>query len=124
MVPTVLKAIGLKPTKDMRGLNLLDPKAVAARKFLYGEVFLHNAVDTHNPAKNLTFRWGIQDGWKLILPHKENVTTRAAKGAKGTGEIELYHLAKDPFETKNLAKTNGGKVEELRKLIDATWAAK
>ncbi|MCH2378803.1 MAG: sulfatase-like hydrolase/transferase [Pedosphaera sp.] len=124
MVPTVLKAVGLKPTKDMRGLNLLDPKAVAARKFLYGEVFLHNAVDTHNPAKNLTFRWGIQDGWKLILPHKENVTTRAAKGAKGTGEIELYHLVKDPFETKNLATTNGGKVEEVRKLIDATWAAK
>ena len=122
LVPTVLKAVGLKPTKAMRGLDLLDAKAVNARKFLYGEIFLHNAVDLQKPAANLTYRWGIQDGWKLILPHKRNVTTRAAKGAKGTGEIELYHLAKDPFETKNLAKANGEKVTELRKLIDATWA--
>ena len=124
MVPTVLKAVGLKPTKDMRGLDLLDADAVNTRKFLYGEIFLHNAVDTHDPAKNLTFRWGIQDGWKLILPHKENVTTRAGKGARGTGEIELYHLAKDPFETKNLAKANAKKVSQLRELIDGAWDAK
>jgi arylsulfatase A-like enzyme len=124
LVPTVLKAVGLKPTKAMRGLDLLDAKAVNARKFLYGEIFLHNAVDLQKPAANLTYRWGIQDGWKLILPHKQNVTTRAAKGAKGTGEIELYHLAKDPFETKNLAKTYAGKVAELRKLIDSNWSAK
>ena len=105
----------------MPGLNLLDAKAVAGRRFLYGEVFLHNAVDLQTPAANLTYRWGIQDGWKLILPHQQNVTTRAGKGAKGAGEVELYHLAKDPFETKNLAKANAGKVAELRRLIDATW---
>ena len=81
-------------------------------------------MDTHDPAKNLTFRWGIENGWKLILPHKENVTTRAAKGAKGTGEIELYHLATDPFETKNLAGVNTKKVTQLRKLINAEWDAK
>ena len=121
MAPTVLKAAGLNPTPAMRGLDLLNTAAVNSRKFMYGEIFLHNAVDLRNPAANLTYRWGIQDGWKLILPHKKNVTTRAAKGAKGSGEIELYHLSKDPFETKNLAKTNGGKVGELRKLIDATW---
>jgi len=124
MVPTVLKAVGLKPTKDMRGLDLLDEKAINARKFLYGEIFLHNAVDTHNPAKNLTFRWGIQDGWKLILPHKENVTTRAAKGARGNGAIELYHLTKDPFETKNLATENPLKIEQLKKLINTEWSGK
>ena len=81
-------------------------------------------VDTHNPAKNLTYRWGIQDGWKLILPHKENVTTRAAKGAKGTGEIELYHLAKDPLETMNLAGANTDKVAMLRELINGAWDAR
>jgi len=124
MVPTALKAVGLKPTKDMRGLDLLDEKAIKARKFLYGEIFLHNAVDTHNPAKNLTFRWGIQDGWKLILPHKENVKTRTGKGARGNGAIELYHLAKDPLETKNLAGVNTKKVAELRELIDGAWDAK
>ena len=124
MVPTVLHALDMKPTADMRGLNLLDQKAVNARKFMYGEIFLHNAVDTHDPGQNLTYRWGIEAGWKLILPHKENVTTRAAKGASGTGEIELYHLAKDPHETKNLAKQNPTKVEHLRKLINAEWDGK
>ena len=124
MVPTVLHALDMKPTADMHGLNLLDSKAINARKFLYGEIFLHNAVDTHNPAKNLTYRWGIRDGWKLILPHKENVSTRAGKGARGNGEIELYHLAKDPFETKNLASGNAGKVAELRRLINGAWDAR
>ena len=124
MVPTVLHALGMKPTADMRGLNLIDKKAVDARKFIYGEIFLHNAVDTFEPGKNLTYRWGIEAGWKLILPHKENVTTRAAKGAKGDGVIELYHLAKDPHETKNLAKQNPAKVAHLRKLINAEWDGK
>ena len=124
MVPTVLHALGMKPTADMRGLNLLDKKAVDARKFIYGEIFLHNAVDTFEPGKNPTYRWGIEAGWKLILPHKENVTTRAAKGAKGDGVIELYHLAKDPHETKNLAKQNPAKVAHLRKLINAEWNGK
>jgi len=124
LAPTALLAAGLKPTKSMTGLNLLNPKAVDARKFLYGEVFLHNAVDIQTPAANLTYRWGIVDGWKLILPHKQNVTTRAGKGAKGAGAIELYHLAKDPLETKNLAEANASKVAELRKLIDEEWSAK
>jgi uncharacterized sulfatase len=124
LAPTALLAAGLKPTKSMTGLNLLNPKAVDARKFLYGEVFLHNAVDIQTPAANLTYRWGIVDGWKLILPHKQNVTTRAGKGAKGAGAIELYHLAKDPLETKNLAEANASKVAELRKLINAEWSAK
>ena len=124
MVPTVLHALNMKPTADMRGLNLLDQKAIENRKFIYGEIFLHNAVDTFEPGKNLTYRWGIEAGWKLILPHKENVTTRAAKGAKGDGAIELYHLAKDPHETKNLAKQNPAKVAHLRKLINAEWNGK
>ena len=124
MVPTVLHALNMKPTADMRGLNLLDQKAIETRKFIYGEIFLHNAVDTFEPGKNLTYRWGIEAGWKLILPHKENVTTRAAKGAKGDGAIELYHLAKDPHETKNLAKQNPAKVAHLRKLINAEWNGK
>ena len=53
LAPTALLAAGLKPTKTMRGLDLLDAEAVAARKFIYGEVFLHNAVDLHQPKKNL-----------------------------------------------------------------------
>jgi len=55
------------------------------------------------------------------LPHKENVTTRAAKGAKVSGEIEVYHLAKDPLETKNLANANTKIVSQLRKLIASEW---
>jgi len=55
------------------------------------------------------------------LPHKENATTRDAKGARGTGEVKLYHLAKNPFETKNLAKANTKKVSQLRKLIASEW---
>ncbi|MBL67888.1 MAG: sulfatase [Verrucomicrobiales bacterium] len=124
MAPTALLAAGLKPTKAMRGLNLLDAKAVQARKFIYGEIFLHNAVDLHQPIKNITYRWGIKDGWKVILPHALNVRTRAGKGARGNGEVELYHLAKDSFETKNLANENIERIAELRELVNEAWHVK
>jgi hypothetical protein len=55
------------------------------------------------------------------LPHKENISTRTAKGAKGTRAIEFYHLAKDPLETKNLANANTERVAKLRKLIASEW---
>ena len=79
----------------MQGIDLLDT-ALAKRKSTYGAIYLHNAVDIHKPSANLTYRWLINGDWKLILPHKENVTNKAKH--KGTGEIELYNLAKTTNE--------------------------
>jgi len=48
------------------------------------------------------------NGWKLI--------------AGNNGNPELYHLAADPFEQIDLAKTEPGKLAELMKLLEAEHA--
>ena len=116
LAPTILKACGLAPTKAMQGIDLLDDTALAKRKSTYGAIYLHNAVDIHKPSANLTYRWLINGDWKLILPHKENVTNKAKH--KGTGEIELYNLAKDPHERSNLAKVRQGRTKRFAKQLN------
>ena len=47
---TLLTALGVKHADGLPGLNLLDEKAVAQRKQLFGECFTHDAKDLANPA--------------------------------------------------------------------------
>ena len=117
LAPTILKACGLEPTDTMQGIDLLDNTALAKRKSTHGACYLHNAVDIHKPSANLTHRWLINGNWKVILPYKANLTTRDE--AKGTGETELYNLAKDPFERRNLAKSKASRVKRLTKQLNA-----
>jgi arylsulfatase A-like enzyme len=126
IVPTVLAACGLPDEAkecNLPGINLMDLEAVRARKTIFGDIHLHNAVDINDPAKNVTYRWALRDGWKLIIPHKVNVTTLAAVGSKGSGEIELYNVLDDPTEEKNLAAENPEKVKELTEAINGWWPA-
>ena len=117
LAPTILKACGLEPTDTMQGIDLLDDTALAKRKSTHGACYLHNAIDIHKPSANLTHRWLINGNWKVILPYKANLTTRDE--AKGTGETELYNLAKDPFERRNLAKSKASRVKRLTKQLNA-----
>lgn len=112
IAPTLLKACGLPKDQAMQGVDLLDDKAVAARKQLFGEVFTHNAVDVEEPASSVRFRWTRSGDWKLIVP-----TTSNEPGA----EVELYDLAADPTETKNLAAAEPKRVAELSQQLDAWW---
>jgi uncharacterized sulfatase len=114
LVPTVLAAVGGTPTKDMPGVNLLDPKAVAGRTAVFGEIFEHNAVDIRVPAKNLQYRWVIDGNWKLIVPNPARVPDE---------KVELYDLAADPTETANLADKHPDRVAALRKTLDGWWEA-
>jgi arylsulfatase A-like enzyme len=55
----------------------------------------------------------VNDGeWKLIIPHAERVPN---------GEVELYHIAEDPDELKNLAASVPDRVASLREALDAWW---
>jgi len=112
--PAILAACGLKPTPDMQGINLLDGKAVNARKAIFGEIFGHNAVDIHRPVANLHYRWCIEDNWKVIVPNRINMPD---------DEIELYDLSKDPHEEENLAAEQPGRVEKMKQMIDQWWPA-
>jgi uncharacterized sulfatase len=111
LAPTILHAVGAKPTPDMPGINLLDPHWVASRDTLFGETFEHNAIDIRSPAANLQYRWAVRGHWKLIVPHAPHVK----------GEPELYDLSKDVNETNNVAAKHPDKVAELMKALDAWW---
>jgi arylsulfatase A-like enzyme len=112
LAPTLLKAVGLEPTKAMPGINLLDDSAVNARKTIYGECFTHNFVDLNVPASSLRWRWVVDGYDKLIVPHKAN---------QPDDVVELYDLKADPTEEKNLAAENADMVKALSAKLDAWW---
>jgi arylsulfatase A-like enzyme len=122
IAPTILRACGLKPPSQMSGIDLLDPDAVRKRRAIFGDVHLHNAVDIHRPALNLTYRWTVADSrWKLILPNPSNLGKDNLP--KSGGGPELYDLVADQNEQHDLASARPGLVSELTGLIDQWWPA-
>lgn len=109
LAPTILRACGLEPPAEMQGLDLLRPGPLP-REAVFGDLYVHTAVDLDKPALNLTHRWVRRGDWKLILPV--------------TGRPELYDVRKDPFETKDVALTEGPRVAELMNRIDRWWSAR
>jgi arylsulfatase A-like enzyme len=112
LAPTILTACGLEPTKEMPGLSLLDVaagKGRLPRTAVFGEIYLHTAVDIDRPALNLTHRWVRSGDWKLILTEDRKTPP------------ELYDLAHDPTEEKNLASAHPEEVRRLTRLLDEWW---
>lgn len=112
LAPTILKACGVLPPPGLPGLSLLDAaakKEALPRTAVFGEIYTHTAADLGTPALSLTHRWAREEDWKLILP------------AEGAGGPELYDLASDPHENRNLAVDRAEDVRRLRGLLDAWW---
>ena len=103
--PTFVAAAGgdLPESQTIDGLSLLpllaNPKAKLARNAIHWH-YPHYHHD--RPASAIRER-----DWKLI------------QYLDGTGDIEIYHLAKDIGEEKNLIKERQGKVNDLKKKLDA-----
>jgi uncharacterized sulfatase len=111
IAPTLLTAVGLKPTPEMPGVNLLDEATVQRRQVIFGECFTHNALDLHNPSRNLVARWIIANRWKLIVP-------RDLSAKPG---VELYDLLADPHEKSNFAQSKADLVGTLCRQLDNWW---
>lgn len=104
LVPTLLAAAGATAPEGLPGENLL-PRATGGpplnRDAVFGEVFVHTAVDLDDPIQNLTHSWVRVDNWKLIQPTDK------------LEPLELYNLADDPMEERNLAEEEPEAVERL-----------
>ncbi len=109
LAPTILRACGLEPTPEMSGLDLLG-RLPLAREAVFGDLYVHTAVDLEKPALNLTPRWTRRGDWKLILPVG--------------GRAELYDVRQDPYEKKDRADAEPGRVAELTKTVDAWWSGR
>jgi uncharacterized sulfatase len=155
IMPTVLAACGVPAPAGLPGVDLLDDKAVAARRQIFGECFTHTLVDLDDPAKSLLWRWTIRDDeqtphqhrWKLIVPTS---AVALATNGSGTGggagaggefpagpagkvdpqsrerwqrrEVELFDLAADPDETKNLTASEPEIVRQLTQSLVTNWS--
>jgi len=111
LAPTLYAALGMKPTAEMQGINLLEDAAVKARDTIYGECFTHNAVDLDRPAASLRWRWTIEGEWKLIVPAVN----------EPQGKIELFNVIADPREEKNLAADEPARVAKMTQKLDGWY---
>lgn len=112
LVPTVMKLVSLPRDTSLPGVDLNDNTAVTNRGPLFGEIFEHDIVEMDNPRSSLMYRWVIDGHLKLIVPATERVPD---------GVVELYDLAKDPWEEVNLAGQQEALVSALRTKLDAWW---
>src|SRR5262249_43510429 len=92
LAPTILAACDLPPTKEMRGINLLEfaPRKKPSGDTILGEIYGQDVIDIDRFEPNVLQGWCIWGEWKLI---------EMPDGSKR----ELYHITADPTEEKNLA---------------------
>lgn len=115
LVPTVLSLVGIDADPTLPGIDLTNRDQVAARDYVFGEIFEHDIVDMEDEAASLMYRWIVGDRWKLIVPDPDRCPEE---------KVELYDLREDPAETKNLAGQHPDVVAELRQQIDRWWNPK
>jgi len=114
VAPTVLAACGVPAHPQSQGRSLLEVasgKERLERTALFGETFVHTAIDMERPAANLLARWVRTGDWKLIhfrSPH-------------GKSRTELFQVATDPFEKVEVASKHPERVQELMRALDAWW---
>lgn len=116
LAPTILAAAGLSAPATLPGLNLLDERAVGARKAIFLEDFAHNMAAPEAPEKTLEGRGVISGDWKLVVRHRGESSPVA-----GAPRPYLFNLKEDPKEAENLADSNPQKVGELMDLLNAWW---
>ena len=129
LAPTILAACGAKATPGMQGLNLLEAAVggkALPRQAVFGEAFVHTAVDMERPGANLQARWVRQGDWKLIVPAAGADAAgsphgKAAAARDAPANTELFNLAEDPFEAKDQAAARPDQVAALRRALDAWW---
>lgn len=106
--PTLLGLAGIEPPSTMMGVDLLNASIPASRPRVietYGGAVPNlpgaKAVMASDPPQR---RGVILNGWKLILNGNER---------------ELFHIADDPMETRNLAGQEEERATQLKALIEA-----
>jgi arylsulfatase len=131
MVPTVLDALGVEAPKTIRGV---------AQSPIEGVSFAHTFNDSGAPTNHVTQYFEMfgnraidSDGWRANCgfpgpSYAEGVALGRTMGGVITPDVlndletngwELYHIAEDPTETRDLAAEHPAK---LRELVALWWS--
>jgi len=120
IMPTILAAAGVPAPAGLPGVDLLDERAVAARDTLFLANYTHDMVSPDDPGLSLLSRTCIHGTWKLIeWRQPEPAADRNAQDQ--VGRRELFDLAADPLEERNLAAEQPARVQALAGRIDGWW---
>ena len=117
IVPTLLSAAGLADKIcDLPGIDLMPSAAGQAtlpRRPAFGEVYPNDASSLGDPSRDLLVLWVREGDFKLLVPQP------AAQGA----QLELFNLAEDPEESRNLAgdPQYANRIQRMQQLLDAWW---
>jgi len=94
LLPTVLELAGLSAPSQYRGNDLLPFDGISLAPVLADDS--HPTLRTEQYYENEGHRGFYRDGWEVV-------TNRVPRRPFGDHEWELYHLADDPTETRDLA---------------------
>ena len=114
LLPTLLELTGLAAPTTRGGEELLAPQGFS----FAGSLTDAGAASTHTEQyyEMIGHRGYYRDGWGAVTLHH-------GRTPFGDHEWELYHLAEDPTESRNLAAEHPEKVAELAAAFDeAAWA--
>ncbi|MCA9132643.1 MAG: sulfatase-like hydrolase/transferase, partial [Planctomycetales bacterium] len=112
LLPTVLALLGAESDPRLPGIDISNPRAVAGREAIMGEIFEHDIQSMDQAEASLRYRWVIEKQLKLIAPHSSRVPD---------GVFELYDLAQDPWEENNLAAQLPDQVQRLSARLQRWW---
>jgi choline-sulfatase len=119
--PTLLDLLGLAAPPDQHGVSLL-PLLSRMSSQRPGDFGNKPAFSEYSSLPIHTVQAGA---WKLVL-NPEGLSPACIVGAPPDhytiGKVELYDLAGDPGETRNLAEQNPAKVTELAALLERRFA--
>ena len=121
IVPTVLRACGIRPSIELPGVDLLDVTARGERDAIFGAVYAIHNMNPGDPTSTLQYRWCIENDWKLMLrTHGDDTTRYRTVHQWDRISVRLYNVTLDPFEQSNQAETHEGAVRRLTERINAT----
>ncbi len=104
IAPTIVDLMGVPPLEGFMGQSLV-PEVYGAEPGKRETLLFELAEDSHNPPRRAI----INGDYKLIV--------------YGPGwKYMLFNLKEDPGETKDLAKVEAEKLDEMKQLFDAEWA--
>ena len=83
-------------------------------------------MDIEDPTSSLLYKIAIEKDWKLILPNQnmiEKAATTREENIAGfySNEPQLFNLAADPEEEKNIATDHSAIVARLTSSIEKWW---
>lgn len=125
IVPTIHGLLGLDATQ-LPGINVTDTKAVASRKTVFAECYEHDIRDIHAPTESLQYQIAVEKDWKLVVPNSSIITKEAETrndNIQGVyfKDLQLFNLASDPEEKKNVAAENPDVVSRMSGTIEKWW---